>query len=80
MQNHKKLPQTAGDFVQLAQHALAQAQANFERARAFTEMGEAYLKNARLAGRSECKISDPPISIVKPLRSANRSGHRRYCG
>jgi hypothetical protein len=62
MQDSNKLPSSMSDFVQLAQLAFAQARANFERARALTEMGETYLERARLAERSASKIPHLPIS------------------
>jgi hypothetical protein len=57
MQNKNKLPASVSDFVQLAQHAFAQARANLEQARVLTEMGETYLERARLAERS---VSEMP--------------------
>jgi hypothetical protein len=63
MQDDNRIPTIVYDFVQLAQHAFAQARANFERARILTEMGEAYLESARLAERGGSKIPDLPARV-----------------
>ena len=60
MQDEKRSPSSAYDFVQLAQHAFAQARANLERARVLTEMGETYMESARLAERNAGKSPDMP--------------------
>jgi hypothetical protein len=65
MQDDNRMPSIVYDFVQLAQHAFAQARANFERARALTEMGEAYLESARLAERGVSTMSDLPPQVDK---------------
>jgi hypothetical protein len=59
------------DFVELAQHAFAQARANFERACKLTEMGETYLEKARLAERGADKM---PVSSI-PLAKARQARH-----
>jgi hypothetical protein len=66
MQDQNKPPSDAYDFMQLAQHAFAQARANLERARVLTEMGETYLESARLAERNAPKMPDSPTPVVKP--------------
>jgi hypothetical protein len=58
MQDERKLPSRASDFVQLAQHAFAQARANLERARVLTKVGESLLESARLAKRPAPKTPD----------------------
>ena len=63
MQDDNRMPTIVYDFVQLAQHAFAQARANFERARILTEMGEAYLESARLAERGVSTIPDLPARV-----------------
>ena len=65
MQKNNKLPSSMLDFVQLAQHAFAQARANFERARMLTEMAETYLEKARLAELSASKMHDSAIPEFK---------------
>ena len=65
MQDENKSPSSAYDFIQLAQHAVAQARANLERARVLTEMGETYLERARLAERSAPNFADSPIPALK---------------
>ena len=58
MQDQNKAPSGACDFMQLAQHAFAQARANLERARVLTEMGETYLETARLAAELWVNLGD----------------------
>jgi hypothetical protein len=65
MQSSNKLPSSVSDFVQLAQHAFAQARANFERARMLTATGETYLEKARLAEMSAPEMPDSLIPMVK---------------
>ena len=60
MQNSNKQPSSVCDFVQLAEHAFAQARANVERARKLTEMGETYLQRARLAERGAIPVIGAP--------------------
>jgi hypothetical protein len=74
MQNNNKLPSSLSDFVQLAQHAFAQARANFERARILTEMGETYLEKARLAERN---ASEVPDSLIPPVKGRHKARHAR---
>jgi hypothetical protein len=66
MQDQNKPRSDAYDFMQLAQHAFAQARANLERARVLTEMGETYLESARLAERGALQTLDLPVLGVKP--------------
>jgi hypothetical protein len=68
MQKNNKLPSSVLDFVQLAQHAFAQARANFERARMLTEMAETYLEKARLAELSASKMHDSPAHVKTHVR------------
>jgi hypothetical protein len=65
MQDKNKSPSSVYDFVQLAQHAFAQAQANLERARVLTEMGENYMESAMLAERNVGKAPDMPTPADK---------------
>jgi hypothetical protein len=64
MQDVNKPPSGVYDFIQLAQHAFAQARANLERASVLTD--ETYLESARVAERNAAKMTDPPIPAVKP--------------
>ena len=66
MEDQNKASSGAYDFMQLAQHAFAQARANLERARVLTEMGETYLENARLAEHSALQTLDSPVLGAKP--------------
>jgi hypothetical protein len=66
MQDQNKPSSDAYDFMQLAQHAFAQARANLERARVLTEMGETYLKSARLVEHCALQTLDSPVLRVKP--------------
>jgi hypothetical protein len=66
MQDQNKPPSDAYDFMQLAQHAFAQARANLDRARVLTEMGETYFESARLAEHGALRTLDSPVLGVKP--------------